>query len=171
MIRIRLASAMLCLLPTSSPPATVQHIPKLTSSDSCDVQSLGRALAVDTTRLRRVTREGLSTGSLEGTTLTVYSDRTRPRVVVTTDFGETSRTLTTYYLLTPGDFVAEREEIYYQRSLGAGTPQTRSRVKRILYFCQGKPLSVDQDTLGMELKARHDSIASALMPRPQRNKK
>ncbi len=106
------------------------------TGDTCSVEALGRAAAVDTAPLRRVKRESAPGRSAEGGRTTIYYDGPQPRVIVITYFGETGRSVTHYYLASPDQFLVQQEIIRYEEPITHQLPPViASRQPSTLYVC------------------------------------
>ena len=106
------------------------------AADTCSVETLGRAAAVDTAQLRRVKRESAPGKSTEGGETAIYYQGDRPRVIVIAYYGETGRTVVRYYLAAPDQYVAEQEVIDYAEPISMrARPVPASRRPSALYVC------------------------------------
>lgn len=116
-----------------SSPGLRQHS---VATDTCSLEALGRAAAVDTTRLRRVKRDAAPGKSAEGGETTIYYQGDRPRVIVISYYGETGRTVVRYYLAAPDQFLVQQEVIDYAEPISTrAQPVIASRLPSSLYVC------------------------------------
>src|SRR5216117_1068998 len=120
------------------------------AADTCSVETLGLAAAVDTAQLRRVRRESAPGKSPEGGETTIYYQRDRPRVIIILYYGETGRTVVRYYLAAPDQFLVQQEVIGYEEPITHRAPPViASRQPSTLYVC-GETLkeAIGQEELG-----------------------
>ncbi len=105
-------------------------------ADSCTIESLGRAAAADTSRLRRISLKSAPSASAEGGETTAYYDGDQPRVIVTTYFGETGRATVRYYLAGRNQYLVEREELRYAEPISVQShPIVSIRIPSTVYIC------------------------------------
>ncbi len=126
--------------------------------DTCSVQMLARAAAVDTSRLRRVNVAQAPDKSAEGGETTFYYQGDEPRVVVITFYGETGRTVVRYYLAARDKYVAEQEVITYAEPISVRSrPVIIARQPSVLYVCgesRKDPLNRDElEAIGSDLRS------------------
>jgi hypothetical protein len=132
------------------------------AADTCSVETLGRAAAVDTAQLRRVKRESAPGKSTEGGETTIYFQGDRPRVIVISYYGETGRTVVRYYLAAPDQYVAEQEVVDYTEPISMrARPVIASRRPSALYVC-GE--SVKDAVSQQELTQIRSDLRAALAP-------
>jgi hypothetical protein len=132
------------------------------AADTCSVETLGRAAAVDTAQLRRVKRESAPGKSAEGGETMIYYQGDRPRVIVIVYYGETGRTVVHYYLAAPDQFVAEQEVIDYAEPISMrARPAIASRRPSTLYVC-GETLK--DPVSAEELRQIRSDLRAALSP-------
>lgn len=105
-------------------------------ADSCTIESLGRAAAADTARLRRVNLKSAPSASAEGGETTAYYDGDQPRVIVTNYFGETGRAVVRYYLAGRDQYLVQREELRYAEPISVQShPIVSIRIPSTVYIC------------------------------------
>lgn len=132
--------AGLLLAATAATASTSGHaVPERVESfatDSCSIETLGRAAAADTTKLQRVTKESAPGRSAEGGETTVYLENKQPKVVVVVYYGETGKTVARYYLSAATDYLVEQEVIGYRQPLSSKSqPAVAFRVPSVTYVC------------------------------------
>lgn len=111
------------------------------AGSECSVDSLGQAVAVDTTHMRRWTMSLPVGESTEGGEATVYYEAGRPRVVVILYAGEMGREIVRYYLLSSKRYVVVREQLRYEMPITIqSTPHIVWRLPSVLYVCGAQTL-------------------------------
>jgi len=128
--------AMGCLAAAAFP-----HISRTTSAapsqDPC-LDSLGAALAVDTSQLRR--REAsamLPREASEGERFVEYRDRSGRRVLTATFFGSTGRRLFRYYRAGANSYALRVVDEYYAAPEGAQFGRVAAKFEHLYYVCGG----------------------------------
>ncbi len=131
---VSLALGTQCSSAQSSNPVTTPV------GERCDARSLGSALMIQESALKKEVRD-VESESAEGGVLTTWSDSSGPRLVRRTDFGETGRSETSIYLVDSLTFVALRSEYVYSLPLSQ-SPEGRVASARtsIRVFCGGVPM-------------------------------
>ncbi len=136
-------------------------------SDSCSVEALGRAAAVDTARLRRVKRDAAPAESAEGGETTIYYQGVRPRVIVISYYGETGQTVVRYYLAAADQFVVQQEVLEYAEPISSrAQPVIASRLPSTLYVCG----ETTKDPVSQEDFARIRSDLRSVLAQPGRSR-
>lgn len=137
------------------------------ATDTCSVEALGRAAAVDTTRLRRVDRDAAPGKSAEGGETTIYYQGDRPRVIVISYYGETGQTVVRYYVAAPDQFLVQQEVLEYAAPISTrAQPLIASRLPSTLYVC-GETV---KDPVSQEVLARIRSDLRAVLAQPGRSR-
>jgi hypothetical protein len=128
----------------------------------CSVDSLGKAMAVDTAKLKRRTSELPVGEATEGGEVTVYTENGRARVVVILSAGEMGRSIVRYFLVTPREYVVQYEQLRYEMPLRFNpSAKLVSRLTSTRYVCDTSELQVpDPDE-----RARIDSELTATLSR------
>lgn len=134
---------------------------------TCSMETLGRALAVDTAGLRKHHREGPSPGTSEGMSLTVFSFGRTPRVIHASYMGETGRLDLRYYLLDSASFVVDRDEVRYARPITKSHARVASRIRNFAYYCDGKLLSDAYLGATRDLRPTLDTLLQSLQRKKQ----
>lgn len=108
----------------------------LVDGSECSADSLGKAAASDTSKMRRRTVSLPLGEATEGGEATVYYEAGRPRVVVIVYGGEMGQEIRRYYLATPTEYVVQREQVRYEVPITVqSTPRIVSRLPSVLYVC------------------------------------
>lgn len=107
--------------------------------EECSIDSLGSAVASDTTKMQRRTMALPLGEATEGGEATIYYRRGRPRVVVVVYAGEMGQESRRYFLASPTNYVVERELIRYEVPITVqSVPRIISRLPAVLYVCGGQ---------------------------------
>lgn len=138
-------------------------IPANHRSHSCDLEALGRAVAVDTANLRKSKVKFPWEESTEGASMTAYKDASVLKVLVVSFFGERGRVVSAYYLAPNGDFALVQEEVRYAQPIDAQMPpKIISRLPAVAYYCGDRPQSAMPDSDIVSAKGTLDSALAVL---------
>jgi hypothetical protein len=122
---------------------------------SCDIEALGRALALDTSRLVRHERETATGGSSGGLTAVEFTDSSGARrILLVVFYGETGNARYSFYFADTSGFVVRTVEERYGNPASMPRVQVVSRFETVRYLCGGRDLHVSQaDASAAELTA------------------
>lgn len=133
------------------------------TTDSCSMDAIGRTAAVDTSRMRRLTRALAPGESAEGGEMTAYFQQDQPRVVVIQYFGETGKTIVRYFLASPDQYLVEREELRYARPISINSrPTIVARLPTTLYVCGTTSTAPSAPADVKQVRAELDSALARL---------
>lgn len=151
-IRWLVVAASLVGLHASAPRLVAQTGTGTDALGDCSVDSLARAMVIDTSRLLHRTMDLSTDESSEGGTATIYFAADRPRVVNVAYYGDMGRATYRYFLLSPSRYVVQQETVQYKLPISKSSQaQIRSRVQTIIYVCdsQVSDLVTPQDVAKM----------------------
>ena len=144
-----------------APPGTARRPP-----ESCDIETLGRALATDTSRLLRRERGGASDASTEGASVVEFTDTAGTRKQLAVIFyGETGNMQYRFHYADSSAFVVRVREEYYAVPITMGSSSVASVFEAVRYFCKGKQLTVGLDSMQLDELSRMQSQADSILLR------
>lgn len=158
---LRFLLVVICLPSLATGPVHAQVM----QSDTCGVARIGRALAVDTLTLRRSTGQDRTLRTTEGNSFSAFYAGDSLKVLILSNYRETGQSVTTYYFLTPDDYVISYSESFYDVPVGYPQPsKVVSKYDQFFYVCGGQVLGSGVHVKPEELQGRLRRVLRQIRP-------